>query len=108
MKFSIVIPVYNVEEYIDKCLNSVLNQTYKDFEVIIVNDGSPDNSIQIIDRYVKMDDRFKVYSKENGGLSAARNFGVKKVSGDYLIFLDSDDYIEKDLLLKISEVAKRL
>lgn len=105
MKFSIVIPVYNVEKYIDRCLNSVLKQSYKDYEVIIVDDESPDNSIEIINKYVNIDDRFKVYSKKNGGLSDARNFGVKKTSGDYLIFLDSDDYIEKDLLFNLNEVV---
>ena len=105
MKFSIVIPVYNVEKYLRKCLDSVLNQTYRDFEVIIVNDESPDNSQSIIDEYVKKDDRFKCYNKKNGGLSDARNFGLQYITGDYLIFLDSDDYIEKDLLIEISRVA---
>ena len=82
MKFSIVIPVYNVEKYIDKCLNSIINQTYKNFEVIIVNDGTKDNSQQIIDEYVKKDNRFKSYKKENGGLSDARNYGIKYATGD--------------------------
>ena len=103
MKFSIVVPVYNVERYIDRCLNSIIEQTYKDFEVIIVNDETPDNSQNIIDKYTKKDSRFKSYSKKNGGLSDARNFGVKYTTGDYLLFIDSDDYIEKDLLLKLNE-----
>ena len=103
MKFSIVIPVYNVEKYIDKCLNSILNQTYSNFEVIIVNDGSPDNSQNIIDKYVKSDNRFKSYIKSNGGLSDARNYGVKYCSGDYLLFVDSDDYVENNCLDKINE-----
>ena len=104
MKFSIVIPVYNVEEYIGKCLNSVLNQTYDNFEVIIVNDGTKDNSQKIIDKFVKKDKRFKSFIKKNGGLSDARNYGIKEISGDYLLFLDSDDYIEKDLLKELNKI----
>lgn len=107
MKFSIVIPVYNVEKYIDKCLGSLVNQTYKNFEVIIVNDGSPDNSEKIIEKYVKKDKRIKSFVKENGGLSDARNYGVKHCNGDYLLFLDSDDFLEKDLLKKLEEVISR-
>ena len=106
MKFSIIIPVYNVEEYIDKCLDSVLNQTYDNFEVIIVNDGTLDNSQSIINKYVKKDKRFKSYKKENGGLSSARNYGVKYATGNYLLFIDSDDFIELDYLEKISRILK--
>lgn len=101
MKFSIVIPVYNVEKYIDKCLNSILCQSYDNFEVIIVNDGTKDNSQKIIDKYVKKDKRFKSYIKKNGGLSSARNYGLDYVKGDYLLFVDSDDYIEPELLKKL-------
>lgn len=104
MKFSIVIPVYNVEKYIDKCLDSVVKQTYDNYEVIIVNDGSPDNSQKIIDKYVNKDKRFRSYIKENGGLSDARNYGVKKATGDYLIFIDSDDYVDEQYLSKINSV----
>ena len=106
MKFSIIIPVYGVEKYIDKCLKSVLDQSYKNYEVIVVNDGSPDNSQEIIDKYVELDNRFKTYSKKNGGLSDARNFGVQYATGDYIIFIDSDDYIEEDLLLNVSKCAE--
>lgn len=98
MKFSIIVPVYNVEKYIEKCLSSILNQSYVNYEVIIVNDGTKDNSQSIIDTFVSKDSRFKSYVKDNGGLSDARNFGVSKAKGDYLLFIDSDDYIEKDLL----------
>ncbi len=105
MKFSIVIPVYNVEDYIDKCLNSIRKQTYDNFEAIIVNDGSPDNSEVIIKKYLK-DKRFRYYKKENGGLSDARNYGVKYTTGDYLLFIDSDDYIDKSLLEKINEILE--
>ena len=92
-KFSIVIPVYNVEKYIKKCLDSVANQSFKDYEVIVVNDGTKDNSMDIVKEY-----DFKVVNQKNMGLSEARNTGVKSSTGEYIIFLDSDDYIEKDLL----------
>ena len=105
MKFSIVVPVYNVEKYINKALDSILNQTYNNFEVIIVNDGSTDNSQKIIDKYTKLDKRFKSYKKENGGLSSTRNFGIKYTTGDYLLFIDSDDYIEKDYLEQANKVT---
>lgn len=103
MKYSIIIPVYNVENYIDKCLSSILDQTYEKFEVIIVNDGSPDNSVDIINKYVNKDKRFHLFNKENGGLSDARNYGVEQATGDVMIFIDGDDYIDKDLLLKIEK-----
>ncbi len=99
MKYSIVIPVYNVEKYIDKCLKSILNQTYKDYEVIIVNDGTKDNSMDIVNKY-----NVEIINQKNKGLSEARNEGVKKAKGDYILFLDSDDYIEKDLLLEVSKM----
>lgn len=104
MKFSIVVPVYNVEKYIRKCLESLLRQSYDNFEVIIVDDGSTDDSYKIIDEYVKKDSRFKSFKKKNGGLSDARNFGVNYVTGDYLLFVDSDDYIAADLLLNLKNV----
>lgn len=89
-KYSIIIPVYNVEKYIKKCLDSVFSQTDKDFEVIVVNDGTKDNSMDIVKKYDA-----KIINQKNQGLSAARNRGVKEAVGDYLIFLDSDDYWEK-------------
>lgn len=103
VRFSIVVPVYNVEEYIDRCLNSILKQTFEDYEVIVVNDGSPDNSQKIIDKYVKKDKRFKSFLKENGGLSDARNYGVQKAKGEYLVFVDSDDDINKNLLFELNK-----
>lgn len=103
MKFSIVIPVYNVEKYIKKCLDSVKEQSYDNYEVIIVDDGSKQNESIIIKDYIK-DNRFKYYKKTNGGLSDARNYGVKYATGDYLIFIDSDDYVDKDYLSKLNEV----
>ena len=107
MKFSIIIPVYNVEKYIKKCLESITNQTYSNFEAIIVNDGTKDNSQNIIDEFCKKDSRFKSYIKENGGLSDARNYGVKHATGDYIIFVDSDDYIEKNLLLNLNNIIEQ-
>ncbi len=97
-KFSIIIPVYNVEKYIKKCLDSVFNQTEKDFEVIVVNDGTKDNSMEIVKNY-----SVKIINQANQGLSVARNNGVKKAKGEYIIFLDSDDYLEKDLLKEIKK-----
>ena len=98
MKFSIIVPVYNVEKYLEKCLKSIQNQTYDNFEVIIVNDGSTDKSSDIILNFIKGKTRFKYYQKENGGLSDARNFGLQYITGDYLLFVDSDDYVNKKLL----------
>ena len=101
MKFSIIIPVYNVEKYIKKCLESIMSQTYNNYEVIIINDGSPDNSEKIIKDYIKDKENFHYYKKENGGLSDARNYGLQYITGEYLIFIDSDDYIENKLLEKL-------
>lgn len=100
-KFSIIIPVYNVEKYLEKCLDSIKNQTYKDYEVIIVNDGTKDNSMDIAKKY-----DFKIINQKNQGLSAARNTGVKNATGDYLLFVDSDDYLEKDLLKELNKSLK--
>ena len=97
-KISVVVPVYNTEKYIEKCLNSILNQKNADLEIIIVNDGSTDASAAIIKKYeVQFPNIVKYFEKENGGLSDARNYGVSKASGEYLCFVDSDDYISNDL-----------
>lgn len=95
---SVIIPVYKTEKYIHKCLDSVLNQTYKNLEVILVDDGSPDNCPVICDEYAQKDSRIKVFHKENGGLSSARNLGLDNMTGDYVSFVDSDDYIESDMI----------
>ena len=102
-KISIILPVYNVEKYVEKCLNSIKNQDYKNFEAIIVDDGSKDKSVEIIENFIKKDDRFKLYHKENGGLSDARNFGMNFVTGKFVIFIDSDDYIENKMLTTLYE-----
>ena len=97
-KVSIIVPVYNVEKYIDKCLDSLVNQTLEDIEIIVVNDGTKDNSQKIIDQYVeKYPKKVFSYIKENGGLSSARNFGIKKAKGEFIGFVDSDDYVEYDM-----------
>lgn len=93
---SIIVPVYKVEEYLEKCLDGLINQTYKNIEIILVNDGSPDNSPQICDDYSKRDNRIKVIHKKNGGLSEARNTGLNQAQGEYVLFVDSDDYIDLD------------
>ena len=102
-KYSFIVPVYNTEKYLNKCLDSILNQTYKNFEVIIINDGSPDNSINIIKDYQARYNNIIVIDEENGGLSVARNNGIKAATGNYLIFVDSDDYVELDLLENIEK-----
>lgn len=96
-KISIIITVYNSEKYITKCLNSIKKQTLEDFEVIIINDGSTDKSKNKIEKFTT-DKRFRLYNRKNCGIGASRNFGIKKVKSDYVMFLDSDDYIEKDTL----------
>lgn len=92
---SIVIPIYNVEKYLENCIKSVLNQTYSHLEIILVNDGSKDNSEAICNKYKNIDRRIKYYKKINGGLSDARNFGIKRATGKYITFIDSDDYVSK-------------
>lgn len=106
MKFSIIIPVYNVEKYLTKCLESVKKQSFQDYEVIIVNDGSTDKSQEIIDSYKNTIHSCKTYVKENGGLSDARNYGINVATGEYLFFLDSDDYIDANLLEEVNRVIE--
>lgn len=99
VKISVIIPIYNVEQYLARCLDSVVNQTYKDLEIICVNDCSPDNSGKILEWYAKKDNRIKVISRDkNGGLSAARNTGLDAASCEYIYFIDSDDWIDPDYI----------
>lgn len=93
-KISVIVPVYNTEKYLDECLNSVENQTLKDIEIICVNDGSTDKSLEILNNHAGKDSRIKVISQENGGVSSARNAGIESSSGSYILFIDSDDFIE--------------
>lgn len=106
-KLSIIVPVYGVEKYIDKCLNSLVKQSLKEIEIIVVNDGTKDNSQKIIDKYVKKyPDKIKSYIKENGGQGSARNYGLKKTTGEYIGYVDSDDFVEKDMYKKLYNKAK--
>ena len=106
-KLSIIVPVYGVEKYIDKCLNSLVKQSLKEIEIIVVNDGTKDNSQKIIDKYVKKyPDKIKSYIKENGGQGSARNYGLKKATGEYIGYVDSDDFVEKDMYKKLYNKAK--
>ena len=95
---SVVIPAYNVEKYLDKCMNSVLNQSFTDFEVLLIDDGAKDSTVQLCDKYAEKDTRVKTYHKKNGGLSDARNYGLERISGKYVTFIDSDDYIDNNYL----------
>ena len=105
-KVSIIVPVYNVERYVEKCLQTLINQTLKDIEIIVVNDGSTDNSRNIINEYAgNFPNLIKCYDKENGGLSDARNYGMQFARGDYIAFLDSDDYVELDMYEKMYNKA---
>ena len=96
-KLSIIVPVYKVEQYINKCIDSILNQTFTDFELILVDDGSPDNCGKICDEYAQKDERVRVIHKENGGVSSARNLGIDEAKGEYVSFIDPDDWIDLDM-----------
>lgn len=95
-QLSVIVPVYNVERYLSECLDSILKQTFTDYEIVLVNDGSQDSSVSVCERYVDKDERIKLYHQKNQGLWSARNTGMKYASGDWIIFLDSDDYILTD------------
>ena len=96
-KISVIVPIYNVEKYLERCIESIINQTYKNLEIILVDDGSPDNCGNICERYAQKDNRIIVIHKENGGLSDARNAGLKIATGEYISYIDSDDYIDNDM-----------
>lgn len=101
---SVIVPIYNVEAYLDRCIQSIFAQTYKNLEIILVDDGSPDRCPELCDQYAKSDVRVMVIHKKNGGLSDARNYGIEQANGEYIVFVDSDDYIEPELC---SECLKR-
>lgn len=103
---SVIVPIYNVEKYLSKCVDSIINQTYNNLEIILVDDGSPDNCPKICDEYAKKDDRIKVIHKENGGLSDARNAGMKIATGEYISFIDSDDYISNNFIETLYSAMK--
>lgn len=103
---TVIVPVFNAEKFLRKCINSILNQTCSDIEVILVNDGSTDGCPQICDEYALLDDRVVVFHKPNGGTSAARNDGIKAASGEYILFVDADDYIEPEAVKNLYQRAK--
>lgn len=107
VKVSIIVPVYNVEDYLEKCLASLINQTLKEIEIIVVNDGSTDGSQEIIDRYSNLDNRIISLKKENGGLSDARNYALPYVKGEYIGFVDSDDYVDINMYEEMYLAAKK-
>ena len=103
---SIIVPIYNVENYLRHCLDSIQKQTYQNFECLLINDGSPDNSADICREYVSKDSRFRYFEKENGGVSSARNLGIEHSKGQYITFIDSDDWVESDYLDVLYKVLK--
>ena len=107
MKISIIVPIYNVEKYIKKCINSLLNQTYKDIEIILVEDGSPDNCRNICDEYGAKDKRINVIHQKNEGVSAARNNGTNIATGEYIMYVDGDDYIEKTACEELVKIINK-
>lgn len=106
MRFSIIVPIYKVEKYIHKCISTLIGQTYSDIEIILIDDGSPDRCPKICDEYAKLDNRIIVIHKQNGGLSDARNAGLEIATGDYVIFVDSDDYINSDTCERLLKYAE--
>ena len=106
-KVSVIIPIWNTEKYLARCLDSLVNQTLEDIEIICINDGSPDNSLEILNSFAQKDNRIVVINKENGGLSSARNAGMKVVNGEYIGFVDSDDWIEPNFYEKLYNCAKK-
>lgn len=107
IKVSIIVPVYNVEKYIERCLKSLVNQTMQEIEILIINDGTKDNSMDVCNKYAKVDDRIKIYNKENEGLGLTRNYGIKRALGEYVCFVDSDDYVDVDMCQKLYNEAKK-
>lgn len=105
---SIIVPIYGVEEYLSKCIDSIINQTYKNLEIILVDDGSPDKCPDICDAFEKKDERIKVIHKKNGGLSDARNAGIDTAHGDYIVFVDSDDWIENTMVEHLLFACKNI
>lgn len=107
-KVSVIVPIYNVEKYLDKCLNSLVHQTLEEIEILAINDGSPDESQKIIDRYMQeYPDKVKGLIKPNGGIASVRNFGIEHATGEYIGYLDGDDYVEPDMFEKLYNAAKK-
>lgn len=104
---SIIVPIYKVEKYLPRCIDSILSQSFTDFELLLVNDGSPDNCGKICDEYVQKDNRIRVFHKSNGGVSSARNLGLDNVMGEWVTFIDSDDYVEEDYLKELIDAQQK-
>ncbi len=104
---SVIVPVYKVEKYLRRCVDSILNQSYTDFELLLIDDGSPDGCPKICDEYARKDSRVRVFHKPNGGLSDARNYGLDRMQGDYVTFIDSDDYVGPDYLRILKELTEK-
>src|SRR5690554_5746847 len=100
-QLSIIIPIYNIEDYLPTCINSILNQEFDDYELLLINDGSTDNSGKICDQYALKDNKIRVYHQKNAGVSAARNLGLEKATGEWICFVDRDDSIEQNSLSKM-------
>ena len=107
LKITVIIPMYNVEKYIKRCINSIINQKYNNIEIILIDDGSTDNSYNIAHNYEINDPRIKVIKKENEGVSSSRNIGIQIATGDYITFIDADDYIKKNTFYKINNIIKK-
>ena len=105
MEISVIVPVYKVEKYLKQCVDSILNQTFPDFEVLLIDDGSPDSCPAMCDDYARKDPRIRVFHKENGGLSSARNKGIEESRGNWLCFVDSDDYLAENMLENLYTAA---
>ena len=105
-KISVIVPVYNTEKYLDRCIQSILAQTYTDFELLLVDDGSTDSSGAICDKYAEQDSRVRVFHKENGGVSSARNQGLDNAKGEWITFVDSDDWVDREFFNILSKSSK--
>ena len=106
-KISVIVPVYNVEKYLPRCIDSILSQSFTDIELLLIDDGSPDNCGKICDEYAAKDSRVRVFHKPNGGVSSARNLGLDKARGEWIVFVDSDDYVEIDYLTEMVSYANK-
>ena len=104
---SVVVPVFNAEKYVNRCIDSILNQTYENLEVILVNDGSVDGSVKICEKWQKLDNRVKLITQENAGVSAARNTGIENATGDYIAFVDNDDWLRPEMFKNLVKQAQK-
>lgn len=105
MKLSVVIPVYNAQFYLENCIESILNQNFEDFELLLINDGSTDSTLDICQEYERKDKRIRVFNKTNSGVSDTRNYAINKIKGEYVLFIDSDDWIENNTFGSLFEVV---